>query len=40
MLAALFYGKKGVSTIPIEELEKKDTKLKNDYMCIISFKFK
>ena len=40
MLAALFYGKKGVSTIPIEELEKKDTKLKNDYMCILSFKFK
>ena len=40
MLAALFYGKEGVSTIPIEELEKKDTKLKNDYMCILSFKFK
>lgn len=40
MLAALFYGKDGVSTIPIEELEKKDTKLKNDYMCILSFKFK
>lgn len=40
MLAALFYGKKGISTIPIEELEKKDTKLKNDYMCILSFKFK
>ena len=39
-LAALFYGKEGVSTIPIEELEKKDTKLKNDYMCILSFKFK
>lgn len=38
MLAALFYGKEGVSTIPIEELEKKDTKLKNDYMCILSFK--
>lgn len=40
MLAALFYGKKGISTIPIEELEKKDIKLKNDYMCILSFKFK
>lgn len=40
MLAALFYGKKGVSIIPIEELEKKDTKVKNDYMCILSFKFK
>ena len=40
MLAALFYGKEGVSTIPIEELEKKDTKVKNDYMCILSFKFK
>lgn len=40
ILAALFYGKEGVSTIPIEELEKKDTKLKNDYMCILSFKFK
>ena len=40
MLAALFYGKESVSTIPIEELEKKDTKLKNDYMCILSFKFK
>lgn len=40
MLAALFYGKEGVSTIPIEELEKKDAKLKNDYMCILSFKFK
>lgn len=40
MLVALFYGKEGVSTIPIEELEKKDTKLKNDYMCILSFKFK
>ena len=40
ILAALFYGKEGGSTIPIEELEKKDTKLKNDYMCILSFKFK
>ena len=40
MLEALFYRKEGVSTIPIEELEKKDTKLKNDYMCILSFKFK
>nr|WP_318038469.1 helix-turn-helix domain-containing protein [uncultured Faecalibacillus sp.] len=40
MLAALFYGKEGVSTVSIEELEKKDTNLKNDYMCILSFKFK
>ena len=40
MLAALFYGKEGVSTVSIEELEKKDTNLKNDYMCTLSFKFK
>ena len=39
MLAALFYGKEGVSTIPIDELEK-NKKIKNDYTCILSIKFK
>lgn len=39
MLVALFYGKDGVSTIPIEEIEKNGIDLKNDYMGILSFKF-
>lgn len=40
MLVALFYGKDGVSTISIEEIEKNGIDLKNDYMGILSFKFK
>lgn len=39
MLVALFYGKDGVSTTPIKEIEKNDIDLKNDYMGILSFKF-
>ena len=39
MLVALFYGKDGVSTTPIKEIEKNGIDLKNDYMGILSFKF-
>lgn len=39
LLVALFYGKDGVSTTPIKEIEKNGIDLKNDYMGILSFKF-
>lgn len=39
MLAALFYGKNHVTSLPIKGLET-NKKIKNDYTCILSIKFK
>lgn len=39
MLVALFYGKNHVTSLPIKELET-NKKIKNDYTCILSIKFK
>ena len=39
MLVALSYGKNHVTSLPIKELET-NKKIKNDYTCILSIKFK
>lgn len=39
MLVALSYGKNHVTSLPIKELETNE-KIKNDYTCILSIKFK
>ena len=39
MLVALSYGKNHVTSLPIKELET-NKKIKNDYTCIFSIKFK